>query len=106
MARRRRMYQFDTQRIRIRLRGVIIQTCDTYGEREKKTKGAPTSSRRHSRVIDLRRHAARTATAVERATAHVHSHVRGWRCVISPHTTHARAQARPMATPVERGVSE
>ena len=72
----------------------------------KKTKGAPTSVRRHSRVIDLRRHAARTATAVERATAHVHSHVRGCRWVISPHTTHARAQARPMATPVERGVSE
>ena len=72
----------------------------------KKTKGAPTSIRRHSRVIDLQRHAARTATAVERATAHVHSHVRGCRWVISPHTTHARAQARPMATPVERGVSE
>ena len=42
----------------------------------KKTKGAPTSIRRHRRVIDLRRHATRTATAVERTTAHVHSHVR------------------------------
>jgi hypothetical protein len=50
----------------------------------KKTKGAPTSIRRHSRVIDLWRHAARTATAVERATAHVHSHVRGCRWVIWP----------------------
>ena len=60
----------------------------------------------HSRVIDLRRHAARTATAVERATAHVHSHVQGYRSVVSSHTTHAQAQARLVATAPsrERGV--
>ena len=39
---------------------------------------------------------ARTATAVERAAVHVHSHVRSCRWVISPHTTHARAQERFM----------
>ena len=100
------MYTWYTQRIRIRLRGVIIQTCDTYGGHEKKPRAPLRQSDVTTGVIDLRRHAARTATAVERATAHVHSHVRGWRWVISPHTTHARAQARPMATPVERGVSE
>ena len=47
-----------------------------------------------------------TAAAVERATARVHSHVRGCRLVVSPHTTHALAQARLMATPVARAVSE
>ena len=36
MARRRCVYWSNTQRIRIRLRGVIIQTCDTYGGHEKK----------------------------------------------------------------------
>ena len=30
------VYTWYTQRIRIRLRGVIIQTCDTYGGHEKK----------------------------------------------------------------------
>ena len=36
MARRRFVCSYYTQRIRIRLRGVIIQTCDTYGGHEKK----------------------------------------------------------------------
>ena len=42
-----------------------------------------------------------TAAAVERATARVHSHdVRGCHLVVSPHTTHARAQARLLVLPV------
>ena len=61
---------------------------------------------RHHRAIDLRRHAARTATAVERATAHVHSHVRGCRSVVSPLTIHAQFRARLVATRGARAVSE
>ena len=70
---------------------------------------APTSIRHPTAVIDLQRHAARTATtAVERATARVHSHLRGCRSVgRPPHTTHARVRARLMAsTPAARAVSE
>ena len=47
----------------------------------KTTVRSSSSSRRYTGVIDLRRHAARTATVVERATAHVHSHVCGCRSV-------------------------
>ena len=84
MARRRFVCSYYTQRICIRLRGVIIQTCDTFGGHEKKPRAPLRQSDATTGVIDLRRHAARTATAVERATAHVHSHVRGCRWVIWP----------------------
>ena len=47
MARRRFVCRYYTQRIRIRLRGVIIQTCDTYGGHEKK----PRAPLRQSDVI-------------------------------------------------------
>ena len=36
----------------------------------------------------------KTSAAVERATARAYTHVRGCRLVVSPHSTHARAQAR------------
>lgn len=52
----------------------------------------PTYVRPAPGVIDLRRHAAHTATAVERATTRVHSSVRSCCSVVSPHMTiHARA---------------
>ena len=57
---------------------------------------APTSMRHQHR----RREPRATTTAVERATARSHSHVRGCRSVVSHRTSHARAQARLLVLPV------
>lgn len=78
--------------------------------RNVKNQGADQIAPGHPRVIRPpagdRRSGACACVCLARALGD--SHARGWGCcsVVSSHTTHARAQARPMATQVSRAVSE